>query len=57
MDAVDRLAQRYPQKRVLVTGATSGMGKALAMQFARGGFRVAVASRTRPRSRPPDLTR
>ncbi len=45
MNAVDTLARRYPQKRVLVTGATSGMGEALAMQFARGGFRVAVASR------------
>jgi NAD(P)-dependent dehydrogenase (short-subunit alcohol dehydrogenase family) len=45
MNAVEKLARRYPQKRVLVTGATSGMGEALALQFARGGFRVAVASR------------
>jgi len=45
MSALDKLAQRYPQKRVLITGATSGMGEALAMQFAAAGFRVAVASR------------
>ena len=45
MSALQKLAQRHPQKRVLVTGATSGMGEALAMQFARAGFRVAVASR------------
>ncbi len=43
--ALQRLAQRYPRKRVLITGATSGMGEALAMQFARAGFHVAVASR------------
>jgi NAD(P)-dependent dehydrogenase (short-subunit alcohol dehydrogenase family) len=42
---VNKLAQRYPQKRVLITGATSGMGEALAMQFSACGFRVAVASR------------
>jgi short-subunit dehydrogenase len=45
MKALQKLAQRYPQKRVLITGATSGMGEALAMQFARAGFHVAVASR------------
>ena len=45
MKALQKLAQRYPQRRVLITGATSGMGEALAMQFARAGFHVAVASR------------
>ena len=45
MKALDALAARYPQKRVLITGATSGMGEALALQFAAAGFRVAVASR------------
>ena len=39
------LATRYPQKRVLITGATAGLGEALALQFAAAGFRVAVASR------------
>jgi NAD(P)-dependent dehydrogenase (short-subunit alcohol dehydrogenase family) len=42
---MEKLAARYPQKRVLITGATSGMGKALAIQFASAGFRIAVASR------------
>ena len=45
MDALQTLAKRYPGKRVLITGATSGMGEALALQFASAGFRVAVASR------------
>ncbi len=45
MDPLEKLATRHPQKRVLITGATSGLGEALALRFARGGFRVAVASR------------
>ena len=45
MSALEKLAAKYPQKRVLITGATSGLGEALALQFATGGFRVAVASR------------
>lgn len=45
MEALEKLAARYPQKRILITGATSGLGEALALRFARAGFRVAVASR------------
>lgn len=45
MNALQRLASRYPQKRVLITGATSGLGEALALQFAAAGFNIAVASR------------
>lgn len=45
MTPVETLARRYPHKRVLITGATSGMGEALALLFAGAGFRVAVASR------------
>jgi NAD(P)-dependent dehydrogenase (short-subunit alcohol dehydrogenase family) len=45
MDAMQRLRSRYPQQRVLITGATSGLGEALALRFAAAGFRVAVASR------------
>jgi NADP-dependent 3-hydroxy acid dehydrogenase YdfG len=45
MQALQKLAKRYPQKRVLITGATAGLGEALALQFASAGFRVAVASR------------
>jgi NADP-dependent 3-hydroxy acid dehydrogenase YdfG len=33
--ALKKLTQRYPNKRVLVTGATSGLGEALAVEFAR----------------------
>ena len=45
MNAMLKLATRYPDKRVLITGATSGLGEALALLFAAAGFRVAVASR------------
>jgi NAD(P)-dependent dehydrogenase (short-subunit alcohol dehydrogenase family) len=45
MEPLEKLAARYPQKRILITGATSGLGEALAIRFARAGFRVAVASR------------
>ena len=45
MNAMLKLAARYPDKRVLITGATSGLGEALALLFAEAGFRVAVASR------------
>ena len=39
------LEQRFPRKRVLITGATSGLGRALALEFARKGWSVAVAGR------------
>lgn len=45
MKALQKLAARYPRKRVLITGATSGLGEVLALRFAGAGFRVAVASR------------
>jgi short-subunit dehydrogenase len=45
MTALQKLAARYPQKRVLITGATSGLGEVLALAFAGAGFSVAVASR------------
>lgn len=40
-----KLETRYPQKRVLITGANSGFGKAMAMHFGRNGWRVAVTGR------------
>jgi NAD(P)-dependent dehydrogenase (short-subunit alcohol dehydrogenase family) len=39
------LEKRFPQKRVLITGANSGFGKAMAMHFGRKGWRVAVTGR------------
>ena len=35
MDALEKLAVRYPRKRVLITGATSGLGEALAQVMER----------------------
>ena len=40
-----RLEERFPRKRVLITGANSGFGKAMAMHFGRNGWRVAVTGR------------
>jgi NAD(P)-dependent dehydrogenase (short-subunit alcohol dehydrogenase family) len=36
------LEQSYPNKRVLITGATSGLGRALALEFAQRGWKIAV---------------
>ena len=44
--AMIKLAQRYPNKRVLITGATSGLGEALAIEFAKAGWNVAVTGRS-----------
>jgi NADP-dependent 3-hydroxy acid dehydrogenase YdfG len=35
--ALKKLTQRYPNKRVLVTGATSGLGEALAVELPETG--------------------
>lgn len=43
--AVTRLGSRYPARRILITGATSGSGEAFAVLFGRHGWRVAVTGR------------
>jgi NAD(P)-dependent dehydrogenase (short-subunit alcohol dehydrogenase family) len=35
--------QRFPQKRVFITGAGSGFGKALSLEFAKRGWRICVS--------------
>ena len=42
--------QRLPATRVLVTGGTSGLGKAMAIALAASGARVALTSRERARA-------
>ncbi|MGH2359289.1 MAG: SDR family NAD(P)-dependent oxidoreductase [bacterium] len=39
------LERRFPRKRVLITGATSGLGRALALEFGQRGWNVAVTGR------------
>ena len=36
------LEQSYPNNRVLITGATGGLRRALALEFARRGWEIAV---------------
>jgi NAD(P)-dependent dehydrogenase (short-subunit alcohol dehydrogenase family) len=39
---MDSLELRFPNKRVLITGTTSGLGRALALEFAGRGWKVGV---------------
>lgn len=34
---------RFPEQRIVITGAASGLGRATALRFARAGWRVAIA--------------
>lgn len=35
--------KRFPNQRIAITGGASGLGKALALRFARAGWKVAIA--------------
>jgi short-subunit dehydrogenase len=42
---MSKLEQRFPKKRILITGATTGFGEALAFALAARGWKVAVTGR------------
>jgi short-subunit dehydrogenase len=42
---MSKLEDRFPKKRVLITGATTGLGEALAYALAERGWKVAVTGR------------
>jgi len=42
---MSKLEVRFPRKRILITGATTGFGEALAFAFAARGWKVAVTGR------------
>lgn len=45
-----RKIRRFPKKRLFITGAGSGLGRALALRFAVDGWKVAIADINIPRA-------
>lgn len=45
------LNKKFPQKRIVITGAGSGLGRALALEFARRNWRIAIAEINDERAR------
>lgn len=43
--------KRFPEKRVVITGAGSGLGRAMSIEFARLGWRVCISDINSERSR------
>ena len=42
----------FSQRRVLITGGTSGMGEATAIAFVEAGARVVISGRNQERAQP-----
>lgn len=42
--------KKFPKKRIMITGAGSGLGRAIALEFARMGWRICVSDIDRGRS-------
>lgn len=42
MEPVEQLRQRYPRRRVIVTGAASGLGLEICRRFAAGGWTIGL---------------
>lgn len=45
------LNRKFPEKRVVITGAGSGLGRALALEFAKRNWRIAIAEINDQRAR------
>ena len=41
-DAVQALGERFPRKRIVVTGAASGLGLGRCRRFARAGWTIGM---------------
>jgi NAD(P)-dependent dehydrogenase (short-subunit alcohol dehydrogenase family) len=40
--------KKFPNKRVVITGANSGLGRALALEFADLGWKILISVNTLP---------